>query len=64
MTFYDVKIVLDNLKKERIAQNIGVNKKQAQFITPEMESKLWREGILGDDTREKLRDSVPFFAWN
>ena len=38
--FHDVRIVLDNVMKERTAENVGVSKKQAQVITYEMEQKL------------------------
>ena len=58
--FEDVRIVLDNVMKERTAQNIGVTKKQAELITPEVENKLWEIGVLGEDKPEKLRDTVLF----
>ena len=58
--FADVRVVLDNVMKERTAQNVGVTKKQAQLITPEIQNKLWEEGLLGEDSPEKLRDTVLF----
>ena len=58
--FEDVRIVLDNVMKERTAANVGVSKKQANVITIEMENKLWNLGVLGEDTPEKLRNTVLF----
>ena len=56
--FESLKIVLDNVMKERTALNIGTVKKQADLITYEQENYLWREGLLGDDNPHKLRDTV------
>ena len=58
--FEDVRVVLDNVMKERTAQNIGVTKRQANVVTSEIENRLWEQGILGEDTPEKLRDTVLF----
>ena len=58
--FSDVRIVLDNVMKERTAVNIGVSKKQATVITLEQENSLWRKGILGEDSPEKLHITVLF----
>ena len=58
--FQDVRIVLDNLMKEHTAENVGVSKKQAQVIMYEMEQKLQAAGMLGEDTPEKLCDTVLF----
>ena len=58
--FEDVKIVLDNVMKERTAANVGVGKKQAGIVMYEMEERLWGEGILGENTPEKLRNTVMF----
>ena len=56
--FENVEIVLDNVMKERTALNIGNLKKQANLITFEQENLLWKEGLLGEDTPDKLRDTV------
>ena len=58
--FIDVKIVLDNVMKERAEQNLGMVKKQADFIPVQFESDLWSKNILGEDTPDKLRDTVLF----
>ena len=58
--FEDVRIVLDNVMKERTAANIGVTKRQANLVTSDIENKMWKEGILGEDMPDKLRDTVLF----
>ena len=58
--FIDLKIVLDNIMKERAAQNIGMTTKQASHIPYEVEQELWKQNILGEDTPDKLRDTVLF----
>ena len=58
--FLDVKTVLDNVMKERARDNIGMVKKSAEFISVEFENELWRSGTLGEDTPDKLRDTVLF----
>ena len=40
--------------------NIGVVKKQANFITYEMEEKLWKFGILGEENPDQLRNTDLF----
>ena len=47
--FIDVRTVLDNLMKEHAEQNIGVVKRQANFIPMEFENVLWDKGVLGED---------------
>ena len=56
--FSQLRTVLDNVMKERAIQNIGMVRKQAQFITADIEAKLWEQGTLGEDTPNKLRDTV------
>ena len=58
--FLMVKNVLDNVMKERALANVGMTTKQAEFITEEFEGHLWDTGVLGEDTGEKLRDTVLF----
>ena len=58
--FRDVKTVLDNVMKERAINNIGMVKKQAGFIPLDFEDTLWHKGVLGEDTPDKLRDTVLF----
>ena len=54
------KIVLDNVMKQRTAQNIRVHKCQVNVITEGLEERLWNEGLLGEDSLQKLRDTVLF----
>ena len=58
--FIDLHTVLDNIMQERTAMNVGVLKKQAMVISYETEKKLWERDILGEDTPEKLRNTVLF----
>ena len=58
--FDELKVVLDNVMKERAALNIGVVKKQAGVITYEMENHLWENGFLSEENPEKLRNTVLF----
>ena len=58
--FVELRNVLDNVMKERALKNIGMVKKQACIISMEVESKLWQQGILGEDSPDKLRDTVLF----
>ena len=58
--FHEIKVVLDNVMKERAVENIGMVKKQAQVITYEYENELWQKGILGEDNPDKLRNTVLF----
>ena len=46
--------------KEHTAVNIGVNTKQAQLITYDIEEILWQKGVLGVSTPDQLRDTVQF----
>ena len=58
--FILVKNVLDNVMKERAQLNLGMVKRQAEFISLDYEEELWRKGILGEDSPDKLRDTVLF----
>ena len=59
--FADVKVVLDNVMKERAAMNLGLVSRQADLITYEMENKLWDLNLLGVDTPDKLRTTCYFY---
>ena len=50
-SFSNLRMVLDNLMKEQAAANIGTTKRQASFITLDIEEKLWCSGLLGESTR-------------
>ena len=58
--FLDLHTVLDNVMKERAKSNIGLVKKQANFIPMHFENELWEKGVLGENTPDKLRDTVLF----
>ena len=58
--FGSLRNVLDNVMKERAANNIGLVKRQAEYISLDFEDKLWNYGILGEDSPDKLRDTVLF----
>ena len=58
--FEEVRTVLDNVMKERTAANIGVVKRQAGVVTKEIENELWQKGLLGEDTPDKLCNTVLF----
>ena len=52
--------VLDNVMKERAKANIGMVKRKAELIPMSFENKLWERGVLGEDTPERLRNTVLF----
>lgn len=56
--FEDLRNVLDNVMKERTEMGIGTVKRQAQFISYEYEEELWDRDILGEDTPDKLCNTV------
>ena len=58
--FEECRTVLDNIMQERTAANIGVVKRQAGLITYEHENSLWEKNVLGEDTPDKLRNTVLF----
>ena len=58
--FRSVKTVFDNIMKECARDNIGMIKRQAQVISYEFQSKLWESNVLGEDTPDKLLDTVLF----
>ena len=58
--FEELRIVLDNVMRERTQANVGVITKQADIISYEAEETLWSKGILGEDTPDKLRNTVLF----
>lgn len=46
--------------KERAAQGIGIETKQAQEITVEEENLMLQKGILGMDTPQRLLDTLVY----
>ena len=61
--FDDIRIVLDNVMKERASLQIGTIRKQADVITYKQEEKMWNEGILGEDSPDTLRNCT-LFTWS
>ena len=58
--FINVRTVLDNVMKDRAQRNIGLVRKQAEYIPIEYEEKLWNDNILGESNPQQLRDTVLF----
>ena len=58
--FKEVRTILDNVMKSRAAVNIGLVKKQAEYIPLDYEEKMWREGVLGEEYPDQLKDTVLF----
>ena len=58
--FKELRTVLDNVMKERASRNIGMVKRQASVILLDYENELWSHGLLGEDSPDKLRDTVLF----
>ena len=58
--FVEVRNVLDNVMKERASRNIGTSVKQAKYISLNFEEELWKKGLLGEDSPDKLRGTVLF----
>ena len=56
--FFTLRTVLDNMMQERSAMIIGTVIKKADFITHEFEEKLWHKGILGEDSPDRLQNTV------
>jgi hypothetical protein len=48
----------DSVLKELHQQGVGTTKKQAGIISDDLEDRMWKEGILGDDTLQKLLDTL------
>ena len=58
--FEEMRNVLDNVMQERTRMNLGIVKKQAMVISYDTEQELWEHGILGEDTPDRLRNTVLF----
>ena len=56
----ELQTVLANVMRERSEMGIGTIKKQAEYISYEYEEELWERNILGEDSPDKLRDTVLF----
>ena len=63
-TFELFRKAFDSVLKDLCQRGIGNVVKRAEVISVEVEEKMWSEGILGDDTPQKLLESLVFgFAW-
>ena len=51
---------LDSKLKELHQLGVGNSKTQAEVISSDLESKLWNDGLLGDDTPQKLLDTLVY----
>ena len=51
---------LDGEMKRLQAKGLGINRRQAEVITPEEEETLWRTGQLGDSNPQQLLDTMIF----
>ena len=60
--FSDFQRVLDKVMQEHAASAIGTVKRQAQFISMDIEKKLWEKNILGEENPEKLRNMVLYLV--
>ena len=49
---------LDGEMKRLQAKGLGINRRQAEVITPEEEETLWRTGQLGDSNPQQLLDTM------
>ena len=58
--FQQLRTVLDNVMKDRALRNIGMVKNQAGVIPMGFENSMWEPGVLGEDSPDKLRDTVLF----
>ena len=46
--------------KERSQAGVGMNPRQAQIITEEMDNTLWEKGLLGDDCPATLLNTLVY----
>ena len=61
-SFQEFQRVLDSVMQERAALAIGTVPKQVQVISLNIENKLWEDGILGEETPDKLRNTVLYLV--
>ena len=59
--FQDFQRVLDRVMQERASMSVGTLRKQAQVISMGNELKLWDLNVLGEDSPDKLRNTVLYF---
>ncbi|XP_060603118.1 zinc finger MYM-type protein 2-like, partial [Ruditapes philippinarum] len=59
--FVKMRSVLDSRMKDLSRQGWGLNKKQTLIINAEQEDTLWGKRLLGNDTPQKLLDTMVFY---
>jgi integrase len=59
--FVVLKNTLDSKMKDLTSQGCRSRRRQAQIISDAEEEKMWELGVLGDDTPQKLLDTVLYF---
>ena len=60
-TFKCVKNTLDTIMADQAAQGLGVPKME-DYVTEEMEEKLWKMGMLGESNPDQLRNTILFLV--
>ena len=59
-SFAYFRTVLDSILKDLRQKRVGTTKKQAEVISFDVEERMWKDNILGDDTPVKLLDTLIF----
>ena len=59
--FKEIRNTLDNIMKERSAEGIP-GRPERDYISEEHEQILWSKGILGEDSPDKLRQTIFFLV--
>ncbi len=58
--FVKLKFTLDNVMKNHCASQVGADVKASRPLSYSDEDKMWESGMLGEDSPDKLRDTVMF----
>ncbi len=58
--FVKLKFTLDNVMKKRCATRVGNEVKASTRLSYSDEDKMWASGVLGEDSPDKLRDTLMF----
>ena len=61
--FREIRNTLDNIMKERSAEGIQ-GRQERDYISKEHEEILWSKGNSGEDSPDKLRQTIFFFGWH
>ena len=57
---FNFRSVMNSVLKDLHKMGIGTTKKKAQVISNDLEEQLWNEGALGDDSPDKLLNTLVF----